>query len=144
MSLFLILLAAGDSKRLKTTTPKPFLKINNVTLLEHTINAFKNIPEIKKTVVVYHKKHKKYLNKLRLANKIKVIGGKTRQESTFNALKKIKKMNCKKVLIHDAARPLPSRKLIKNLTKKKLINVAKRVFPMNKMITLYQCQTKQH
>ena len=36
------------------------------------------------------------------------------------------------------------RKLIKNLTKKKLINVAKRVFPMNKMITLYQCQTKQH
>ena len=36
------------------------------------------------------------------------------------------------------------RKLIKNLTKKKLINVAKRVFPMQKMITLYQCQTKQH
>jgi len=36
------------------------------------------------------------------------------------------------------------RKLIKNLTKKKLINIAKRVFPMNKMITLYQCQTKQH
>ena len=36
------------------------------------------------------------------------------------------------------------RKLIKNLTKKKLINVARRVFPMNKMITLYQCQTKQH
>ena len=118
MSLFLILLAAGDSKRLKSTTPKPFLKINNVTLLEHTINAFKNIREIKKTVVVYHKKHKKYLNKLRLANEIKVIGGKTRQESTFNALKKIKKMNCKKVLIHDAARPLPSRKLIKNLLNK--------------------------
>ena len=118
MSLFLILLAAGDSKRLKSTTPKPFLKINNVTLLEHTINAFKNIREIKKTVVVYHKKHKKYLNKLKLANKIKVIGGKTRQESTFNALKKIKKMNCKKVLIHDAARPLPSRKLIKNLLNK--------------------------
>ena len=115
MSLFLILLAAGDSKRLKTTTPKPFLKINNVTLLEHTINAFKNIPEIKKTVVVYHKKHKKYLNKLNLKNVLKIKGGKTRQESTFNALKKIKKMQCKTVLIHDAARPNPSKKMIKNI-----------------------------
>ena len=43
---------------------------------------------------------------------------KTRQESTFKALKKIKKMNCKKVLIHDAARPNPSKKLIKNLINK--------------------------
>jgi len=118
MSLFLILLAAGDSKRLESTTPKPFHKINNLTLLEHTINAFKNIHEIQKTVVVYNKKHKKYLNKLKLSNEIKVIGGRTRQESTFKALKKIKKMNCKKVLIHDAARPLPSKKLIKNLLNK--------------------------
>ena len=29
MSLFLILLAAGDSKRLKSTTPKPFQIVNN-------------------------------------------------------------------------------------------------------------------
>ena len=36
------------------------------------------------------------------------------------------------------------RDLIKNLTKKKLLNVAKRVFTLNKMVTIYQCQTKQH
>jgi len=118
MSLFLILLAAGDSKRLKSSIPKPFHKINNITLLEHTINAFKNIPQIKKTVVVYQKKHEKYLNKLKLKNEIRVIGGKTRQQSTFNALKKIKRMNCKKVLIHDSARPFPSKKLIKDLLNK--------------------------
>ena len=29
MSMFLILLASGESKRLKTSTPKPFIKINN-------------------------------------------------------------------------------------------------------------------
>ena len=90
MSLFLILLAAGDSKRLRSTTPKPFHKINNITLLEHTINAFNNFSEIKKTVIVYNKKHKKYLNKLKLKNIIKVEGGKFRQESTFKALKKNK------------------------------------------------------
>jgi len=121
MSLFLILLAAGDSKRLKSNTPKPFNVINNKSLLEHSINAFRDFHEIKKTVIVYNKKHKKNINKLSLKNVIIVEGGKTRQESTFRALKKIKKMNCKKVLIHDSARPIPSKflinKIIHNLKK---------------------------
>jgi len=118
MSLFLIILGAGDSKRLKSSTPKPFHIINNNTLLEHSLDAFKDIREIKKTVVVYNKKHKKYIDKLRLKNILKVIGGKTRKESTFKALKKIKRMNCKKVLIHDAARPNPSKKLINEIINK--------------------------
>ena len=63
MSLFLILLADGDSKRVKSITPKPFLKINNKTLVEHSINAFKNFNQIKKTIFVYNEKNKKYLNK---------------------------------------------------------------------------------
>ena len=114
-SLFLVLLAAGNSKRLKSSTPKPFYIINNKTLLEHSLNAFKNFHEIKKTVIVYNKKHKKYLDKLNLKNSIKVVGGKNRQESTFNALKRIRKMNCNKVLIHDSARPNPSTKLIRKI-----------------------------
>ena len=118
MSLFLILLAAGESKRFKSTVPKPFHIINNKTLLEHSLSAFNDFNEIKKTVIVYNRKHKKHLNKLKLKKIIKIIGGKTRQESTFKALKRIKKMNCKKVLIHDAARPLPSKTLIKNLINK--------------------------
>ena len=115
MSLFLVLLAAGDSKRFNSNTPKPFHKINNKTLLEHAFNAFSSFIKIKKTIIVYNKKHKKHLNKIKLENSIKIIGGKTRQESTFKALKFIKKMNCKKVLIHDAARPNPSKKLIREI-----------------------------
>ena len=122
MSIFLILLAAGDSKRLKSSKSKPFHIVNNKTLLEHSFNAFKDFNEIKKTIIVYNKKHKKYLGKLNLKNTLKVIGGNTRQESTFRALKRIKKMNCKKVLIHDSARPNPSKdlvnKIIYNLKKK--------------------------
>ena len=112
MSLFLILLAAGDGKRLKSTNPKPYIKVNNKTLLEHSLSTFKNFSKIKKIAIVYNRKHKKYLNKLRLKNTLKIVGGKTRNESTFRALKKIEKMNCSKVLIHDSARPFPSRKLI--------------------------------
>jgi len=115
MSLFLILLAAGDSKRLKSNIPKPFHIVNNKTLLEHSFDAFRYFTEIKKTIIVCNKKHKKYLDKLNLSNTLKVAGGKTRQESTFKALKIIKKMNCKKVLIHDSARPNPSKDLVNKI-----------------------------
>ena len=115
MSLFLIVLAAGDSKRFRSNTPKVFQIVNNKTLLEHALNAFKDFHEIKKTLIVYNKKHRVHLNRLDLKNTIKIIGGKNRQESTFRALKRIKKMNCKKVLIHDSARPNPSKKLIKKI-----------------------------
>ena len=123
MSLFLIILAAGNSKRLKSRIPKPFNTINNKTLLEHSLNAFSGFDEIKKTIIVYNKKHKKYINKLNLKNTIKIIGGSNRQESTFRALKRIKKMNCKKVLIHDAARPYPPKTLSKKINIQKLSTI---------------------
>ena len=124
MSIFLILLAAGESKRLKSSIPKPYITVNNKKLLEHALNSFRDFRAIKKTVIVYNKKHKKHLNKLNPKNTLKIAGGKTRQESTFKALKKIKKMNCKKVLIHDAARPFPSKKIINEIIKKLRTNHA--------------------
>ncbi|MDP7540956.1 MAG: 2-C-methyl-D-erythritol 2,4-cyclodiphosphate synthase [Candidatus Pelagibacter bacterium] len=124
MNIFLILLAAGESKRLKFTVPKPYITVNNKKLLEHALNSFRDFRAIKKTVIVYNKKHKKHLNKLNLKNTLKIAGGKTRQESTFRALKKIKKMNCKKILIHDAARPFPSKKIIDEIIKKLKTNHA--------------------
>ncbi len=118
MRLFLILLAAGHGKRLKTRIPKQFREVNNKTLLEYSLNKFKKFPQIKNILLVYNKNHKKYLNKLKLKNVIKITGGNTRQESTFKALKRINGMNCTKVIIHDAARPNPPKKLIKNLITK--------------------------
>jgi len=124
MSIFLILLAAGESKRLKSSVPKPYIIVNNKKLLEHALNSFRDFRTIKKTVIVYNEKHKKHINKLNPKNTLKIAGGKTRQESTFKALKKIKKMNCEKVLIHDAARPFPSKKIINEIIKKLRTNHA--------------------
>ena len=118
MSLFLILLAAGDSKRFNSNTPKPYYKVNNKTLLEHSFKAFNKITKIKKIIIVYNKKHKKHINRIKLNKSIKITGGSTRQESTYKALIFIKKMNCKKVLIHDVARPNPSKKLINEIIRK--------------------------
>jgi 2-C-methyl-D-erythritol 4-phosphate cytidylyltransferase/2-C-methyl-D-erythritol 2,4-cyclodiphosphate synthase len=106
MSLFLILLAAGDSKRLKSNIPKPYQIINGRSLLEHSLSGFSKIKEIKKTIIVYKNTHKKYIKKLILKNTIKIIGGKTRQESTFKALKFIKRMNCNKLNHHHAVVPI--------------------------------------
>jgi 2-C-methyl-D-erythritol 4-phosphate cytidylyltransferase/2-C-methyl-D-erythritol 2,4-cyclodiphosphate synthase len=131
MSIFLILLAAGESKRLKSSIPKPYITVNNKKLLEHAAKSFRDFRAIKKTVIVYNKKHKKHLNKLNPKNTLNIEGGKTRQESTFKALIKIKKMNCKKVLIHDAARPFPSKKIINEIIKKLKTNHA--VIPIIKI-----------
>ena len=75
MSLFLVLLAAGDGKRLKSEVPKPYNKINNKTLLEYSLDAFGDISKIKKILVVYNKKHTKYLKKLELKKTIKIVWG---------------------------------------------------------------------
>jgi 2-C-methyl-D-erythritol 4-phosphate cytidylyltransferase / 2-C-methyl-D-erythritol 2,4-cyclodiphosphate synthase len=115
MNLFLIILAAGNSKRFKSSLPKPYHRINDTTLLEHSIKLFSKFKEIKKTIIVYNIKHKKHLNKLSLKNTVKIVGGKSRQESTFKALKRIKGMNCSKVLIHDSARPNPPKEMINKI-----------------------------
>jgi len=113
--MFLILLAAGKSKRFENTIPKQYTKLGNKTILEHSLDAFGDFQQIKKTILVYNKKHKKYLKKLNLKNVIKITGGDTRQQSAFKALNKIKNMHCKKVLIHDSARPFPSKELINKI-----------------------------
>ena len=77
MSIFLILLAAGESKRLKSSVPKPYITVNNKKLLEHALNLFRDFRAIKKTVIVYNTKHKKHLNKLNPKNTLKIVGGKT-------------------------------------------------------------------
>ena len=58
----------------------------------------------------------KEIRSLRLKNVILVNGGQNRQQSTFNALKKLKnKKGISKVLIHDAARPNFSTKLLDSI-----------------------------
>ncbi len=123
MSFCLILLAAGESKRFNSKIPKPFIKVGKKTILEHSLIKFSKIKQIKKTLVVINKKHTKFLKEIKSNNFLKVIGGKTRQESTYNALKYIKKnkLKCTNVLIHDSARPNFSLKLIK-----KIVNTSKK------------------
>ena len=132
MSNILIVLAGGQSKRLKTKVPKPYLTINNKPLIQYSIDVGKSVKVINKIVVVYNKNHKKLLAKHNFKNIIKIKGGKSRAESTFNALKRIKKFNCRNVLIHDAARPNISSNIINKIIKELKKNIA--VIPAIKIV----------
>ena len=117
MSFCLILLAAGDSKRFNSKIPKPFTKVGGKALLEHSLIKFNKVKQIKKIVVVINKKHSRFLKEIKSNTFSKIIGGKTRQESTHKALEYIKKnrIKCTNVLVHDSARPNFSLKLIKRI-----------------------------
>ena len=119
MSFSLIILAGGNSHRFKSSIGKPYQKIAGKSLVEIIVNKADELKEIKKKILVYNKKDLKRVKSLRLKNIKLIKGGKNRQESTFNALKYlIKKRGISKVLIHDAARPNFSIKLLRSILKK--------------------------
>ena len=91
MSFCLIILAAGKSSRFNSNLPKVYHKIGNKSLVEICIDKAKKIKTIKKIILVYNKKDKKILKKLKLKNIEFVLGGKTRQISTLNALRVLNK-----------------------------------------------------
>jgi len=117
-----IILAAGESKRFNSKTPKPYHLYNGKPLIQHSIDKARLCKKINKIIIVVNKKHKKFIKNLKIKN-IKIIqGGKTRAISAFNSLKAIKKFKISNVLIHDAARPNFSIKLIDKLFKELRFN----------------------
>ena len=112
-----IILAAGESKRFKSNKPKPYYLYRGKPLFLHSIDRAKESSKFKKIVLVINKKHKKFLRNSRLKNVKIISGGKNRSESSLKALKSIINNKISKVLIHDAARPNFSLKLISDLLK---------------------------
>jgi len=115
MNTSFIILAGGESKRFNSKIPKPYTNYKGKPLLLHSIAKAKVFNKFNKIILVINKRHKNYIKKLNIKNIKIIIGGKTRAESAYVALKSIKKDNCKNVIIHDAARPNFSLKLLKKL-----------------------------
>ena len=64
MSFCFIILAAGNSLRFNSLTPKPYQKIGGKSLIEININKASKIKEIKKIVLVYNKNTSNILRNL--------------------------------------------------------------------------------
>ena len=102
MSFCFIILAGGNSHRFRSNIGKPYQKIGGKSLIEINLIKARKFKEIKKIILVYNKKDSKRVKSLKLKNVKLISGGKSRQQSTFNALRYlITQRGVTKVLIHD-------------------------------------------
>ncbi|MDB3949747.1 2-C-methyl-D-erythritol 2,4-cyclodiphosphate synthase [Candidatus Pelagibacter sp.] len=122
MNICFIVLAGGESKRFNSKTPKPYCLYKGKPLLLHSIDKAKTYGKFSKIILVVNKKHKAHIKKLKIKNVKIITGGKTRAESAYLGLKSIKGDNIRNVMIHDAARPDFSLKLLDKLKNKLKIN----------------------
>ena len=134
-----IIVAAGSGSRMNNTnTPKQFIPVCDVPLFLYSIKAFENNKQIDAIIVVVNKNQievAEYLSadcKLTKLVKGFVPGGDTRQQSVLEGLKAAKDIanDDSVVLIHDAARPLISDKIInENILAVREFNAAVTVIP---------------
>ena len=118
MSFCLIVLAGGNSHRFKSNIGKPYQNIAGKSLIEINVIKARQFKEIKKIILIYNKKDLKRVKSLKLKNVKLIAGGNSRKKSTYNALKYLNnKKGISKVLIHDAARPNFSLKLLNSIIK---------------------------
>ena len=115
MNNYFIILASGQSKRFNSKKAKQFIRYKNKALFEHSVEKALSSRLFKKIILVVN--DKKQIKK-RLPKKVLIIkGGKERSDSSLIALKFIKKFKPNNILIHDAARPNFTIKLLKKLIK---------------------------
>lgn len=115
-----IIPAAGSGSRLGAAMPKQYLKLGGVPVICRTINAFRRaIPSAMIVVAISPSDENRWKNIAELydlGETLYVFGGPTRAESIKNALefteKKHRPGKKAKVLVHDAARPLVSARII--------------------------------
>jgi len=120
-----IVTAAGSGSRFasgKGSMPKQFLKLNGMPVILYSLLAFQRSAAVTEIIISADKKYFALLHELAVKNKISkltslVEGGKTRFESVKNAFLQVNSAPNDLVLIHDAARPNISAKMVNNLVK---------------------------
>jgi 2-C-methyl-D-erythritol 4-phosphate cytidylyltransferase / 2-C-methyl-D-erythritol 2,4-cyclodiphosphate synthase len=175
MRVSLIIPAAGLSSRFhqslnrsdKRSSPrssKLFYQLNEEPVLLRTLRAFANIPEIHETIVAVSPEMRLEIKGwARLIQGLKVrwiLGGKTRAESVWNALKKTSPRS-EWIMVHDGARPLVTPHAIRQVLKvskgwegvilaRKVVPTIKKVLTEDGRIletvdrgTLYEAETPQ-
>ena len=122
-----VILAGGTGARVGGEIPKQFLPLaDGRSIIEHSIDAFDSSPCIDEIAVVMHPCHADSFYALCQANhwhKLAHIipGGSERWESSYNAVKSYAAMSddpsSVRLLLHDAARPFVSQRIIADVCK---------------------------
>jgi len=121
MNNLFIILASGKSKRFKSKIPKQFNIYKNKPIYAHSIDKALKSKLFNKIILVTNSSNR---IKIKDKNLLIIKGGKERSDSSLNAIKYVKKFKPKNILIHDAARPDFSIKLLNELIKNLKNNIA--------------------
>ena len=130
MKINAIITAGGTSSRFGNSN-KLLEKINGKELIKYTVENF-DIAEINRIIITANPSIIEILEGFFSSNpKIKITeGGTTRQQSVYNGLQQA--CGCDYVLIHDGARPMISKEIIKNTIE--AVKLKKAVTVMTKTI----------
>lgn len=106
----MIIPAAGVGRRMGADIPKPYLMLKGKSILEHTLSCFLHLDSLEQVIVstsaAYRDQTLEILQRLfdDDIDTVVVKGGKRRQDSIYNAFKKVSG-SIQYVAVHDAVRP---------------------------------------
>lgn len=116
-----ILMAAGRGKRLGGDVPKQFCRVNDKMLMEYALATFQNHPRIDEMVIVLPEEYLKmqelleYLfDRYEKLNQV-LAGGDERFQSSWSAVQWFVDRPNDHLLLHDAARPGMSARIVDDL-----------------------------
>lgn len=114
-----LIVAAGEGLRFKSSRPKVLSQLANQPIISYSLSLFNQLSYVKRIVVVTSKEIVSEVEEICSAYSkclLPVIGGPTRYASVSFGLKALSPLK-NRVAIHDAARPLLSKTLIDRLEK---------------------------
>ncbi len=112
MTIAAIIVAAGRGLRAGGDVPKQWQRIGGRMVIEHSIDAFRRVPQIGRIIVVLHKDDLTRHAGFEAGGASLTVGGNSRSASVLNGLKRLEGTDVTRVLVHDAARPCVSGQLI--------------------------------
>jgi 2-C-methyl-D-erythritol 4-phosphate cytidylyltransferase len=110
--------AAGMGRRMGNAVAKQFLPLGDKPMLAHTLLAFQRASEIDEIIPVLSEEDmesclRDVIEQYHITKvKTLVVGGKERQDSVANGLRKLEK-DASIVLVHDGVRPFVTQEMIK-------------------------------
>jgi 2-C-methyl-D-erythritol 4-phosphate cytidylyltransferase / 2-C-methyl-D-erythritol 2,4-cyclodiphosphate synthase len=113
-SVYALVVAAGQGSRFGGVIPKQYLPLAGADVLRHAVSALAGHPRIADVLVAIRPEDEALFDRsvAGLGVASPVVGGATRQDSVRLGLEALVAYCPDRVLIHDGARPFPTRELV--------------------------------
>ena len=115
-----VIMAAGRGARHGTNLPKQYMELKGRLVLERAVDAFENHPDIDQIALVVDSEEIERVGKMVSDNGWRKVtdilkGGKERYQSSLAAVKAFSNRSDDNIILHDAARPLVSERIISDV-----------------------------